>query len=212
MKKAYHLGTVEKHRLDIHVYWYLGLVVIKLDGVTIFRKPFLFRIRATFPIGQGEKHLIQFEFNLFDYLKDVLHISVDGQKMTHENEILAIEKVDTPADRAAATLLFMVAVNIIFSVIGTVFVPYLDSLQVRILLLAGAFFYLFFALQFLLAHKIGSFLGVLFFVADSIFFVLHQFSWGGLLVRLVMLTYLFSGLSYLQKVKLTNVYISPEQN
>ncbi len=212
MKKAYHLGTVEKHRLDISVYWYLGLVVLKLDGVTILKKPFLFRIRETFPVGRGEKHLIQFEFNVFDYLRDVLHVSVDGQKMTHEHEILSEDRVDTAADIAAATFLFMVATNIIFSVIGTVFVPYLDSLQVRVLLLAGAFLYLFFALQFLLAHKTASLLGVIFFIADSIFFMFHQFSWGGLLVRLVMLAYLLSGLSYLQKVKLKNVYITPEQN
>lgn len=194
MKKVYIVGNKEKHRLEIKTDWLLGMMVLKLDGKTLMKKSFFLKMDLSFEIGDNERHLLSFKFNLFDYWQERMHVSLDGMEIPLEREIVEDDgRVDTPVDDAAAAFYFMSLMNVVFSVIGTLFVPDLDSLQVRLLLLVGAFIYLLFGLQTMRGHQKGFLTGCIFYALDSSVFLFYQFSWGGLCVRAVIAYYLFLG-------------------
>lgn len=194
MKKVYMVGNKERHRLEIKTDWLLGMMVLKIDGKVLMKKSFFLKMDMSFEIGDQERHLLSFKFNLFDYWQERMHVTLDGMEIPVEREIVEDDgRVDTPVDDAAAAFYFMTLMNVIFSVIGTLFVPDLDSLQVRLLLLVGAFVYLLFGLQTTRGHQKGFLTGCIFYTLDSVIFLYYQFSWGGLCVRAVIGYYLFLG-------------------
>lgn len=204
MKKIYMIGNHEKHRLEIKTNWLLGMMVLKLDDKILARRSFFLKMDMSFEVGDKEKHLLTFKFNLFDYWQDIMHVKLDGAPMPEDRELDGGEaRADTPIDDAAAAFFFMVLMNVIFSVIGTLFVPDLDSLQVRLVLLAGAFIYLLFGMQTLRYHHQGLITGALFYLADSVVFMIYQFSWGGLCVRGIIAYYLFCGFHFWNKARLS---------
>jgi len=200
VKKVYVIGNKEKHQLEFNTNWLLGLVTVKFDKKVLARKSLLFKMDMSFEIGDQEKHLLAFTFNLFNYGESVMHVTIDGQDIPPEKELVEEEvRIDTPVDDAGAAFFYMAFINTLFAVIGTLFVPDLDSLQVRIMLLIGAFAYLLFGIQCIRYHKMGFLAGCLFFLVDSAFFLFYQFSWGGLCVRGIIVYYLFIGIMFWSK-------------
>ncbi|MCM8776185.1 MAG: hypothetical protein NC930_07560 [Candidatus Omnitrophica bacterium] len=199
MHKAYWVGTKQKYRVDFRVIWWAGLATIACDGKVIFRRLFLFKFSHVLEIGEDGKHIIDIRYNLFDRFQDIFYITIDGQKPLPEMEIHTPEeiRVDTPADDAAAALIFVGTVNIIFSVIGTLFVPELDALTARLLLLLAGVIYILFAVQTTVYQQGALMIGTLFFVVDSVVELILDFSAGGLVVRTLILYYLILGIRYL---------------
>lgn len=197
MQKTFVVGTQEKHKITFHVNWFLGYCHLGIDGKTLFRRPFFLKVDRTFEVGTTERHLVHFEFNVFDYFRDVLRIRVDGRDIT---KIIAREEqhyhLETPVDDAAAALLYIAAVNLVFSVIGTLFVPYLQQAEVRILLLIGGLVYVLLARKILSGSVAAIAAAMVFFTVDSLLNLVLEFSTGGLIIRLIILYYLAVGLRY----------------
>ena len=195
MHKAYMIGTAERFRVDFRINWLTGIFSISVDHKAIFRRPFLLKIEHSFELGKNEKNIVSVYFNFFDYFRDVLQITVNGQKPTSSMEIHdSSERDETPVDDAAAAFLYIAVVNMIFSVIGTLFVPYLDSLNVRLMLLLGGMIYLLFAVQTMLSQGRSLVAGTLLFLADSAYQLAVNFSVGGLILRLIIFYYLTMGI------------------
>ena len=202
MKKSYWIGGAEKHRVDFHISWLTGLTTLTFDHKVIFRKPFVLKFEHTVEVGTTEKHILTFGLNMFDYFGQFLYLTVDGQKPTPEMEIH--EGGPKPAravEDAACAFLYVAAVNFIFSVIGTLYVPDLDALTDRLLLLVGGMIYLLFAVKTLSFQKNAMLFGIAFFVIDSIYRQLTFFSIGGIIVRVLILIYLVLGFKYLKLEK-----------
>jgi len=210
MHKALRIGKMEKHRVDFTVNWFLGLCSISVDGKAILRRPIFLSFEHSFELGSEERHLISIRYNIADYFLKGFHATVDGQKVTPDQEIQEGEiRIETPADDAAAALLFVAFINIVFSVIGTLFVPLLDSLEVRLMLLLGALIYLLFAVKTICGQKSGLILGTSVFLADSGHSLFYEFSWGGLFVRMIILYYLITGLYYWRLTEASRKGASP---
>lgn len=200
MRRSFLIGNAEKHRITFHVNWFLGYCHLKVDAKTIFRRPFFLKIAKSFEVGTAEKHLVNIEFNAFDYFKNVLKVVVDGRDVTNSIEGREKEyRFETPIDDAAASLLYVAAINFLFSVIGTLFVPYLDSVHVRLMLLIGGLVYILFAIKILSGSMAALIAGTVFFVLDSGVNLYFEFSAGGMLVRLIILYYLIAGLRYVRR-------------
>ena len=90
-------------------------------------------------------------------------------------------------------------INIVFAVIGTLFVPDLSSLESRLLLLLGALVYLLLAVKALLYQYSGIVLGTAAFALDSACQLYFFPSAGAVLVRAIIFFYLISGLQYLKR-------------
>lgn len=197
MRKAIRIGKAEKHRVDFNVNWLLGLCTLSVDGKVILRRPVFLSFEHSFEVGNEERHLLSIRYHLLDSYRNNFHCTIDGQVMTPDFEIQEGDnRPDTPADDAAAALLFIVFTNVIFSVIGTLFVPQLDQLEVRLMLLVGALVYLLFAIKTICYEKSGLLMGIVFFTLDSGYSLFREFSWGGLFVRGVIMYYLGTGLYY----------------
>ncbi|MBI3307456.1 MAG: hypothetical protein HYZ84_06610 [Candidatus Omnitrophica bacterium] len=195
MHKAYIVGIDEKHRLDFHLNWLTGFVTVSVDRKVVLRKLFFFRIDHSFEIGSGGKHIITVHYNLFDYFHEIFLIKVDGQPTTPEMEIQTHhEKIDTAVEDAACALLFVGGVNLIFAVVGTVYVPDLDALRDRMLLLLGALIYFLFAVRVILRQKQALAAGTIFFTLDSILQLAANFSVAGMVLRVAILFYFASGI------------------
>lgn len=202
MRKVYSIGIREKHRLEFRVDWLFGVVHLACDGKTLIRRPLFSKIERSFEIGNEERHIIKLNFNLFDYFGEFFQITADGQTLSGLMEIQDKEmKKDTPLEDAAAAFLFLAAMNVIFSVIGTLFVPYLDSLQFRFMLLLGGMIYLLFAVKTVQRQPTGILAGTCFFLVDSVYSLVHFFSVGGLVVRLFIFYYLCVGAVYFFRLK-----------
>jgi len=199
MKKSYWVGKEEKHRIDFRIHWLSGLAVIACDGKTLFRKPFFFKIDQSVEIGESEKHVICVRFNLFDYFGDRLQLTINGQNPTPDMEIQEVhEKSETPVDDAAAAFFFVAVVNVIFSVIGTLYVPDLNALVDRLMLLLGGLIYFWFAVKTLAGNKRMMIAGLVFFIFDSACRLLLTFSLGGFVERILILIYLINGFRHLR--------------
>ncbi|HTL46539.1 MAG TPA: hypothetical protein VL688_00580 [Verrucomicrobiae bacterium] len=197
MHQAFKVGKGEKHRVDFEVHWLFGFCVIKVDRKSVFRRPVFLKFEHSFEVGTSERHLVSLRYNPYDPDRNTFYASIDGQPLLPEMEIReGKDELQTPADDAAAALLFLVLTNVVFSVIGTLFVPELDSLEVRLTLLLGACVYLLCAVKTLSRRKSGLLLGTLLFTLDSACGLYLEFSWGGLFVRLIILYYLLTGLYY----------------
>jgi|GEM_PF-1548729 len=205
MKKHFLVGSQQKHRLLFHVNWFLGYCHLSMDGKTLFRRPFFLKVDKSFEIGTTERHLVRIQFNVFDYFRNVLKVIVDGQDIT--NSIEGREKdyrFETPVDDAAAAMLYVAAMNLLFAVIGTLFVPYLDSVHVRLMLLIGGLIYVLIGIKILSGSRAALVLGILFFTVDSGVNLFFEFSAGGMLIRAVILYYLFIGFTYMRRYPTLN--------
>lgn len=200
MYRSFWIGVKERHLIEFRVQWWLGVMSLKCDGKPLFHKPFFLKLDQTIEIGSEEKHLLNLRFNLFDYFGNVVKITVDGQDMAAAMEMEAQEGQDTPADDAAAAILFIVLSNFVFSVIGTLFVPDLDSLETRLMLLLGGLFYLWFFVKVLSSSKYGLWLAGIVFAADTAVSAVIAFSVPGLVVRGMILYYLWTGIQYQKNV------------
>lgn len=200
MKRNFLVGDQEKHRLLFHVNWFLGYCHLSVDGKTLFRRPFFLKVDKSFEIGTAERHLVSIEFNVFDYFRNVLKVVVDGQDITNSIEGREKEyRFETPVDDAAAALLYVAAMNLLFAVIGTLFVPYLDSVHVRLMLLVGGLIYVLMGIKILSGSRSALIFAILFFTADSAVNLFFEFSAGGMLIRIVILYYLLIGFKYMRR-------------
>ncbi len=196
MHKAYLIGVREKHRFDFRFNWFTGLCTIAIDGHVVSRQPFMFKIAQSFEIGNEEKHLVAVTFNFFDYFRDTFHVTVDGQRPAPDAELhdSVGHSEDNAIDDAASALTFVASVNLLFSVIGTLFVPDLDALHDRLMMLLAGMIYLFLALKSSMRERGALIFGTIVFVLDSVFRLMNVFSFGGLLVRGIILYYLVVGI------------------
>ena len=198
MHKAYLIGADEKHRLDFHLSWLSGFVTVSVDRKVVLRRLFFLKIDHSLEIGDSEKHMVTIHFNFFNYFREILAMTIDGQRPAPEMEIQTHkEKFDTPAEDAACAFLFVSIVNLIFAVIGTLYVPDLDSLNDRLLLFLAALLYFLFAVKTAFHQRRALMAGTAVFVLDSIFRSLTYFSVGGIILRIVILFYLVAGIKYL---------------
>ena len=193
------IGKEEKHRLDVSVRWFLGIFEVTVDGKTLLRRFLLSKVDYNLEIGARERHLVRIRYYLWDSSGSPLKIIIDGQDSTRSLKSgEGVYRMETPVDDAAAALFFVSLVNLVFAVIGTLFVPYLDSLLVRLLLMLGAMIYLLLAVQILSGKVKAVWAAAAFFLADSIMSLYYEFSWGGLAVRAVIFYYLAMGLYYVR--------------
>lgn len=200
MHKRLVIGKAEKHTLDVGVNWLLGLLVLSVDGKAVYRRPFFLKLEHSLEVGTQEKHLVNLRFNAFDYFGNVIKLTVDGQDMAGCMEMGPLEKRDTPVDDAAAALLFVTLSHFLFSVIGTLFVPDLDSLDTRLMLLLGGMIYLWFFVKILSGSKMGLWFAAVIFSFDTAVSVLTAFSIPGLVVRAMILYYFWIGIKYQRTV------------
>ncbi len=201
MRKTFEIGKKEKHRLDFSVSWLTGLFVLSIDGKAVFRRPFFFKIEHTVEVGREEKHLVGVRFNLFDYFGSVLKVTVDGQDSDLMMGVHPFESPDTPADDAAAALLFVAISNVLFSVIGTLFVPDLDSLETRLMLLLGGLIYLWIFVRVLSGSKRAMPFAFVFFAVDSAVALTLSFSVSGAVLRMMIAYYLITGIRYQREIQ-----------
>lgn len=204
MHKKLIIGKNEKHTLDLNVNWFLGMIVLSVDGKALYRRPFFLKLEHSLEIGETERHLINLRFNAFDYFGNVIKLTVDGQDMAASMEMGPLEKNDTPVDDAAAALLFVTISHFIFSVIGTLFVPDLDRLDTRLMLLLGGMIYLWLFVKILSGSKYGLWIAAMIFSVDTAVSVLTAFSVPGLVVRSMILYYFWIGIQY-QKTVLSRI-------
>lgn len=196
MRKAYRFGEKLQQRVDFRVNWLTGMASILYNGKVIYRRPFAFSINHTVEVGQDDKHVICIRFSVFDYFADSFYITIDGQKPVPGMEIMEDDlKPETPMDDAAAAFFFVGAVNIVFSVIGTLYVTYLDDLSVRLLLLLASLVYFLFGFKTMLHQASGIFGGTAFFLVDTLYGLYWNFSWAGLILRAVLLFYFSLGMA-----------------
>ena len=201
MRKSFEIGKNEKHRLDFSVNWLTGLFVLSVDGRAVFRRPFFFKVDHTVEVGREEKHLVGIRFNVFDYFGSVLKVTIDGQDSDLMMGIHPFENPDTPADDAAAAILFVSVSNVVFSVIGTLFVPDLDSLETRLLLLVGGLLYLWIFVRILSGSKRALPFAFTFFTLDSALALALSFSVSGLVLRIMIGYYLLTGIRYQREIQ-----------
>lgn len=204
MHKACWIGIKERHYIEFRINWWLGYVSLACDGKVLFRKPFFLKLEHSLEIGNEEKHLINIRFNAFDYFGSVFKLTVDGQDMAGSMEMGPLDKRDTPVDDAAAALLFLTLTHFVFSVIGTLFVPDLDSLDTRLMLLLGGMFYLWFFVKTLSGSKYGLWFAAVIFSVDTAVSLVTAFSISGLVVRGMILYYFWIGIQY-QKTVLSRI-------
>lgn len=194
MHRAYLIGKNEKHRIEFRVHWLAAFLSIVCDGKVIVRKPIFLKVHHAFEVGIEEKHIVSIQFHLFDYLGDFFHVSIDGRSPSAEMEIRdQTEKPDTAVEDAAAAFFFVSAINLLFSVIGTSFLPDLYALNVRLLLFVGGLTYALAAVRTLRYDPVGFGAGTVFFVLDSLCRMAHRFSMSELFLRGVILFYLIAG-------------------